>query len=146
MKIHIKEINSVEGQLLKSQKEIKQEAHNHFQAHFTEEGPINEAINEALLQEILRVISKRDNEVLFREIEEQEVVNAIWDIEPNKAPGPDGFSIHFYKACWPLIKFDLCKMLNWTKAKCKIGGSTNSSFLALVLKEANPSNFQDSGQ
>lgn len=30
-------------------------------------------------------------------------------------------------------------MLNWSRTKCKLGGITNSSFLALVPKEANTS-------
>ena len=31
-------------------------------------------------------------------------------------------------------------MLNWTRENCKIGGNTNSSFIALIPKEVNPSN------
>jgi hypothetical protein len=32
-------------------------------------------------------------------------------------------------------------MLSWSKLRCKVGGATNSSFLALIPKETNPSNF-----
>ena len=42
---------------------------------------------------------------------EQESVEFIWAMESDKTPGPDGFSIHFYKVCWPIIKFDLLRMI-----------------------------------
>jgi hypothetical protein len=59
----------------------------------------------------------------------------------DKAPGPDGFSIHFFKLFWETIKYDLKRMLNYTLRKKKVGGATNSTFLALIPKESNPSNF-----
>ena len=62
-------------------------------------------------------------------------------MESDKAPGPDGFSIHFFKGCWPIIKFDLICMVSSLQKKGKVGGCTNSTFLALIPKEANPSSF-----
>jgi len=40
-------------------------------------------------------------------IEEEEIFNAIWDLEIDKAPGPNGFSISFYRSFWILTKMDL---------------------------------------
>jgi hypothetical protein len=62
-------------------------------------------------------------------------------LDPDKAPGPDGFPIRFYRSFWDIIKRDLKKMLNYTLHKHKIGGATNSTFLSLIPKESNPSNF-----
>jgi len=62
-------------------------------------------------------------------------------MDPDKAPGPDGFSIIFYHTFWATIKRDLKKMLNYTLQKQKLGGTTNSTFLALIPKDTNPSNF-----
>ena len=69
---------------------------------------------------------------------EYDIRNAIWSLHANKAPGPDGFTINFYKAAWNIIKEDLKKMLNLTRKKDNIGGETNSSFLALIPKEKSP--------
>jgi hypothetical protein len=44
---------------------------------------------------------------LSREIEEEDIIGVIWGVEPNKARGPDGFSIHFFCAYWSIIKHDL---------------------------------------
>ena len=62
-------------------------------------------------------------------------------MEPNKAPGPDGFSIHFYRVCWNYIKFDLLRMISTFLSKAKVGRNTNSTFLALIPKEVNPASF-----
>ena len=43
---------------------------------------------------------------------EEGVIRAIWEMELDKALGPDGFSIHFFRACLGIIKKNLCKMLN----------------------------------
>jgi len=62
-------------------------------------------------------------------------------MEYDKAPGPDGFSIHFYKACWIIIKPDLLIMVKDFHQKAKVGGSTNSTFITLIPKEFNPVSF-----
>jgi hypothetical protein len=54
----------------------------------------------------------------------------IWSLDPDKDIGPDGFSISIF---WDLIKY--------AQKNSRLGGSTNSSFLSLVLKEPNPSSF-----
>eukprot|EP00253_Pinus_taeda_P024931 PITA_24931 len=59
-------------------------------------------------------------------------------MEPDKTPGLDGFSIHFYRICWDIIKADLFRMIKCFLQKSKVGGSTNSTFLALIPKEVNP--------
>jgi hypothetical protein len=62
-------------------------------------------------------------------------------LDLEKSPGPDGFPIRFYQSFWDIIKRDLNKMINYTLHKQKIRGATNSTFLALIPKESNPSNF-----
>lgn len=37
-------------------------------------------------------------------LSEQEVHDAIFQMEHNKAPGPDGFSAEFYQLGWNFIK------------------------------------------
>lgn len=62
-------------------------------------------------------------------------------MEPDKAPGPDGFSVHFYRICWETIKNDLFIMIRGIPRKTKVGGGINSPFLALIPKETNPGSF-----
>ena len=87
------------------------------------------------------LVNDEDNYDLMNPFTKQEIVDVIWAMEFDKAPGLDGFSIHFYKACWPIIKLDLILMVISFQIKVKVGGCTNSTFLALIPKEVNPSSF-----
>ena len=62
-------------------------------------------------------------------------------MHPDKAPGPDGYTVHFYTQCWDIINKDLCKMVRKSQDCNKLGGSTNSSFLALIPKEKGEKTF-----
>ena len=87
------------------------------------------------------MVSAETNAGLIKPFSEQDVVEVIWGMEPDKAPGPDGFAIPFYRICRPIIKYDLLRMISSFLRKAKIGGCTNSTFLALIPKEVNPTSF-----
>jgi hypothetical protein len=93
------------------------------------------------LTHIPRLVNEEDNSSLWKPFTEDEISNVIWKMEPDKAPGPDGFTMHFYRTCWDIIKADLFRMIKSFLQKGKVGGSTNSTFLALIPKEANPVTF-----
>jgi hypothetical protein len=95
---------------------------------------------QTMLENIPTLIRKKRKNLL-QEIEEEEMIQAIWSLEKDKAPGPDGFSIHFYRTFWNIVRSNLKRMLNHTLRKKKVGGGTNSTFLALIPKEINPSSF-----
>lgn len=40
---------------------------------------------------------------LIKPVTREEVIIALNSIGSSTAPGPDGFSIHFFKACWPIV-------------------------------------------
>jgi hypothetical protein len=42
-------------------------------------------------------VTQTENDVLTVPFTEQEVQEAIFDMEHNKAPGPDGFPVEFYQ-------------------------------------------------
>ena len=74
-------------------------------------------------------------------ITSEEISKALHGMNPDKAHGPDGFTAIFYIACWDIIQKDLVKMVRKSQKCKKIGGSTNSSFLALIPKEKGAQNF-----
>lgn len=77
----------------------------------------------------------------MKEISEEEIEAAVWSLHPNKAPGPDGFTITFYRQHWQTIKKDLSRMVRNVFKNKKMGGNTKSSYLELIPKDANPSTF-----
>jgi hypothetical protein len=48
-------------------------------------------------------ISPNENEILTTPFTEEEVFEAISQMEHNKAPGPHGFPAEFYEKSWEVI-------------------------------------------
>lgn len=81
------------------------------------------------------------NTMLTAPISMDELKKALDCMEPDKAPGPDGFTARFFQSCWSSINKDLLRMVRKSQSCSKIGGSTNSAFLALLPKEKGASDF-----
>ncbi len=58
-------------------------------------------------KEDIAQVSDLENEMLTKIFTEEEVKQAIIQMEHNKAPGPDGFPAEFYQVFWEVIKEDL---------------------------------------
>ena len=87
------------------------------------------------------LVNVEDNYGLMKPFTEQEIVDVIWAMKSDKAPRPNGFSIHFYKVYWPIIKSNLVRMVTAFQIKAKVVACTNSTFLALMPNEVNPFSF-----
>lgn len=57
-------------------------------------------------------ISEEDKVWLQRPFSKEEMENIIKSCKDEKAPGPDGFSMAFYKHCWSLVKDDVMASVN----------------------------------
>jgi hypothetical protein len=60
--------------------------------------------------EDINQVAEEENGLLTRPFTLEEVREAVFQMEHNKAPGPEGFLIEFYQACWDIIKDDLMVM------------------------------------
>ena len=109
---------------------------------FQDDGIIyDEEVSKEFLKNVPSFVSNRENIDLMMPFSEKEIVEVIWAMESNKAPRPDGYSIQFFTVCWPIIKSDLLRMVLAFQRIVKLGGCTNSTFLALIPKDINPSSF-----
>ncbi|KAK1697110.1 hypothetical protein QYE76_013807 [Lolium multiflorum] len=57
-------------------------------------------------------VSTEENEGLALTFSEQELEEIVKDMKSDTAPGPDGFSVLFFKRCWPLVKHGVLHILN----------------------------------
>ena len=64
------------------------------------------SMDETLRHDIPQV-SVEENEVLVAPFSEEEVKVAVFDMEHNKASGPDDFPAEFYQFFWEVVKTDL---------------------------------------
>lgn len=112
---------------------IKKAASLHFEIMYSEEAILDQ--NSEMLDGIPSLISADMNHLLEAKVTKNEVKATLFAMNPDKAPGPDGFSARFLQICWSIVEKDLYKMVLKSQVCKKIGGSTNSTFLALIPKE-----------
>jgi hypothetical protein len=84
-------------------------------------------------------VTEAENDHLIAPFSEEEVREAIFDMETNKAPGPDGIPAEFYQKFWHVIKHDLLTMFNEFHAGELPIFSLNFGVITLIpkVKEAN---------
>ena len=52
-------------------------------------------------------LNEEDNLDLTKPFTIEEAKNALFSMEPNKAPGPDNIPVEFYQHCWEVVKNDI---------------------------------------
>lgn len=72
-----------------------------------------------------------------------EIDEIIKDMPSDRAPGPDGFSGAFLKACWPLIKHDLYALCDQFHEGSLDLTSINDGFITLIPKTNSPETVND---
>ncbi|XP_026378164.1 uncharacterized protein LOC113272560 [Papaver somniferum] len=127
----IAEIEDNDGNVLANQELIVQYLVNHFLKKF--EYTLVEVADE-LLEVIPKVINKDDERMLNVLPEEEDIKKIIFEMDPESAPGPDGFSCIFYRSCWDIIKQDLVAVIQFCWRRKFIPKGMNSSFLFLLPK------------
>jgi exonuclease III len=127
------------GGWIEGVEEIKNEAKDHFSKHFTEEWT-----SRPFLQGIeFNSLSAEENESLLAPFDEEEVRETIWSCDGNKSPGPDGFNLNFFKACWCIVKHDVLAFLNEFHVNAILPKGMTASFLTLVPKKDHPQDLFD---
>ncbi|XP_026416759.1 uncharacterized protein LOC113312218 [Papaver somniferum] len=88
-------------------------------------------------------IQQDDVADLIKPVTREEIVAALHSIGSSKAPGPDGFTNHFLKSCWPLVGDDFFAAIQNFFHKLKLLKEVNSTFITLIAKKKNPSTVLD---
>ena len=79
------------------------------------------------------------NQDLMCKFEEWEVVQALKQMAPMKAPGPDGMPLLFFQHFQPMIKGDVThSVLSWLNSGT-LANPVNHTFITLIPKKKNPS-------
>ncbi|CAN0856996.1 LINE-1 retrotransposable element ORF2 protein [Linum grandiflorum] len=90
-----------------------------------------------------RIIASNAADSLTGLFSEAEILHAINSSEGDKAPGPDGFNLTFFKTCWPILKEDLVEAINHFHTTGFIPKAINSSFICLIPKKESIGNIRD---
>jgi len=84
-------------------------------------------------------ISQADNLMLIKIPSISEIKDALFSIEANKTPGPDGFGAGFFQHYWEQIKGDFCQCVLEFFKNGKILKQINHTFITLIPKRSSPS-------
>ncbi|GKD06874.1 RNA-directed DNA polymerase, eukaryota, reverse transcriptase zinc-binding domain protein [Tanacetum coccineum] len=81
--------------------------------------------------------------LMIREVTDDETKKALFDINNNKAPGPDGFTSKFFKKSYDIVKRDFCAAIKEFFNNGKLLGEVNGTLICLVPKMLNPQKVYD---
>jgi len=84
------------------------------------------------------LITVEENAALIHPVSDEEIYNAVFQMDPHKAPGPDGFGASFFQDHWPIIKDLLCEAIKDFFRSGKLLKEVNHTFITLIPKVVNP--------
>ena len=93
----MRELKTEEGSVIQGQAAISIEVRTFFEHLYNDEEQVPQCSMEEMASDIPSLISHEERLRLESPILEGEVKKAIWSLHPDKALGPDGFPICFYR-------------------------------------------------
>eukprot|EP00253_Pinus_taeda_P015314 PITA_15314 len=100
-----------------------------------ENNPDREQSITEITRNIPKWVPREDNLNLNRLVTEEEVSEVLKDMQNCKAPGPDGFNVHFFKACWHIVKQDILNVVEDSTGSKTILKALNTSIISLIPKQ-----------
>jgi hypothetical protein len=92
--------------IIEGDHELKIYVTSYYKDIFGQPAPSSFSLDESRVNDIVQV-SAQENDVLISPFMMDDVWEAIFQMEYNKAPCPDGFSVEFYQSYWEIVKDDL---------------------------------------
>ncbi|XP_048502962.1 uncharacterized protein LOC125498737 [Beta vulgaris subsp. vulgaris] len=81
-----------------------------------------------------KILSSEQQAELCRRFNAEDVKVALFDIEDNKAPGPDGYTSCFYKRAWPIVGAEVTEAVLEFFQTGRLLKQVNATTLCLVPK------------
>ncbi|XP_055962061.1 uncharacterized protein LOC130015619 [Mercurialis annua] len=94
-------------------------------------------LSTTILDSIPSLVSNGDNEMLTGIPTDEEIKAIVFNMDASSAPGPDGFTGAFFKDCWSIVSYDVCKAVVHFFLSGNITPGFNSSFMILIPKIEN---------
>ncbi|KAG5610553.1 hypothetical protein H5410_021834 [Solanum commersonii] len=107
-RFYIRRIIKSDGSWVGSESVIVENGVNFYTKQFT--AGVNHS-DLSLLMHINHVISQKENDILTKLPDEDEIKRVVFELNAESSYGPDGFSGCFYQNCWDTIDLDVIKLL-----------------------------------
>lgn len=124
------------GQWVDTEEGIEKVATEYFHELFTSSNPTN--LDESL-RYVTASVNYEMNQQLMKIPRDEEIKEATFAINPDKAPGPNGMTSLFYQRFWNMVGPDVCSMVRNFFVTGELDDSLNQTNICLIPKTDRPS-------
>ncbi|GJU06423.1 RNA-directed DNA polymerase, eukaryota, reverse transcriptase zinc-binding domain protein [Tanacetum coccineum] len=120
------------------QKSKSDDVAKQFVKHFEEFLGTSKAVSPISPEIFTHTLSMEDAENMVREVSESEIKEVLFEIDGDKASGPDDNSFEFFKKAWNVIGEAFCLAAKVFFRSGKLLGEINATIIALIPKVSTP--------
>ncbi|KAG7556378.1 Endonuclease/exonuclease/phosphatase superfamily [Arabidopsis suecica] len=140
----IREIKCKDGSIATEQVDIKTEAVRFFEEFLTHKPVDYEGASTAEIQDLLEFrCSMSEQNVLVSQVTEEEIRTVLFKMPVNKAPGPDGYTVEFFKQAWSIVGNDFVTAIQSFFLMGFLPKGVNTTILALIPKKNEATEMKD---
>ena len=88
-------------------------------------------------------LSNQKADAMVRDVTDEEIKGAMFSIDGNKAPGPDGYTSVFFKKSWDIVGNDVCKAVKDFFLNGRLLAQLNHTIISLIPKVTTPLSITD---
>jgi hypothetical protein len=135
----IEKLQNEANEVVTRQNDLCEVARKYFEELFKPKGGIQEPVLALIRPKVL----EEDNISLEAPITKEELRNALFQMHPDKSPGPDGFNPAFFQQFWDLCGDDIFVAAKDWLDRGYFPSSLNETNICLIPKRDNPSSMGD---
>ncbi|XP_019167308.1 PREDICTED: uncharacterized protein LOC109163041 [Ipomoea nil] len=113
---------------------------DYFKRIFTTNNPVS---GDLIYNNVTPRVTRAQNEVLMRPFEVGEVKDALFEMYPDKAPGPDGMNPGFYQSFWDIVGGDISAFVVDCLNTNSLPPGLNNTDVVLIPKKDVPEQVTD---
>jgi hypothetical protein len=136
----VTKLRDVDGVIKTVPSEMERMSVSFFKSLYTRDPSVNGEVISNLTSEL---IDDDMNVKLCMEFTDVEISDALFQIGPLKAPGPDGFPARFYQKNWDILKGDVIKAVRQFFISGVMPSGVNDTSIVLIPKVDDPMELKD---
>lgn len=131
----IKKLKGEDGNWSDDPQQMKQMANEFFKSLYSAEHGVRPT---QILELVTPKVDQEMNDALCREFSAEEISDALFQMGPLKAPGPDGFPARFFQKNWDTLKEDVVRAVQNFFVDGLMPPGINDTAIVLIPKGNDP--------